>query len=91
MGTASESQAIVIGAGFGGLALAIRELAALRSLARLDDLRERAAAALVAQDDRAAGKVADDLLAAMAGNARTARGRAAASAASRAVRRLTRR
>lgn len=65
----------------GGLALAIRELSALRSLARLNDLRERAAAALVARDDRAAGKVADDLLAAMAGNARTARGRTAAAAA----------
>lgn len=65
----------------GGLALAIRELVALRSLARLDDLRDRAAAALLAREDRAAGKVADDLLAAMAGNARTARGRATVAAA----------
>lgn len=65
----------------GGLVLLGREFFALRSLARLDTLRERAARALLDKDDRAAAAVAADLLAAMAGNARTARGRAAVTAA----------
>ncbi len=65
----------------GGLVLLGREVFALRSLARLDTLRERAAKALLDKDDRAAAAVAADLLAAMAGNARTARGRAAVAAA----------
>ncbi|MBY0361412.1 MAG: YcjF family protein [Phreatobacter sp.] len=65
----------------GGLALLLREILALRSLARLDSLRERAAQALRDKDDRAAGRVADDLLAAMGGNARTARGRTAVQSA----------
>ena len=65
----------------GGLVLLGREVFALRSLARLDTLRERAARALLDKDDRAAAAVAADLLAAMAGNARTARGRAAVAAA----------
>jgi putative membrane protein len=65
----------------GGLALLGREVFALRSLARLDTLRERAARALLDKDDRAAARVAADLLAAMAGNARTARGRTAVQAA----------
>ncbi|MGQ3356771.1 MAG: TIGR01620 family protein, partial [Phreatobacter sp.] len=55
----------------GGLALLAREVFALRSLARLDTLRERAARALLDKDDQAAARVAGDLLAAMAGNART--------------------
>ncbi len=65
----------------GGLVLLGREIFALRSLARLDTLRERAARALLDRDDRAAAAVAADLIAAMAGNARTARGRAAVTAA----------
>lgn len=65
----------------GGLALLGREIFALRSLARLDTLRERAVQALLDKDDRAAARVAGDLLAAMAGNARTARGRIAVQAA----------
>lgn len=65
----------------GGLALLAREVFALRSLARLDTLRERAARALLDKDDQAAARVAGDLLAAMAGNARTARGRTAVQAA----------
>lgn len=65
----------------GGLVLLGREVFALRSLARLDTLRERAAKALLDKDDRAAAAVAADLVAAMAGNARTARGRAAVAAA----------
>ncbi|MDP3544933.1 MAG: TIGR01620 family protein [Phreatobacter sp.] len=65
----------------GGLVLLGREIFALRSIARLDTLRERAARALLDRDDRAAGAVAADLIAAMAGNARTARGRAAVTAA----------
>lgn len=65
----------------GGLVLLGREVFALRSLARLDTLRERAARALLDKDDRAAAAVAADLVAAMAGNARTARGRAAVAAA----------
>ncbi len=65
----------------GGFVLLGREVFALRSLARLDTLRERAARALLDKDDRAAAAVAADLLAAMAGNARTARGRAAVAAA----------
>lgn len=65
----------------GGLVLLGREVFALRSLTRLDTLRERAAQALLDKDDRAAAAVAADLVAAMAGNARTARGRAAVAAA----------
>ena len=65
----------------GGFVLLGREVFALRSLARLDTLRERAAKALLDKDDRAAAAVAADLVAAMAGNARTARGRAAVAAA----------
>lgn len=65
----------------GGLVLLLREIVALRSLARLDSLRERAAQALRDKDDRAAARVAEDLLAAMGGNARTARGRTAVQAA----------
>lgn len=65
----------------GGLALALREIVALRSLARLDTLRERAAKALLDRDDRAAGAAADALVAAMAANPLTARGRAAVAAA----------
>ncbi|WP_296570821.1 YcjF family protein [Phreatobacter sp.] len=65
----------------GGLALLLREIVALRSLARLDSLRESAAQALRDKDDRAAARVAADLLAAMSGNARTARGRTAVQAA----------
>lgn len=65
----------------GGLVLLGREVFALRSLARLDTLRERAAKALLDKDDRAAAAVAADLVAAMAGNARTARGRVAVAAA----------
>lgn len=65
----------------GGLVLLGREVFALRSLARLDTLRERAAKALLDKDDRSAAAVATDLVAAMAGNARTARGRAAVAAA----------
>lgn len=65
----------------GGLALLVREAFALRSLTRLDTLRERAARALLDKDDQAAARVAGDLLAAMAGNARTARGRTAVQAA----------
>jgi putative membrane protein len=65
----------------GGLVLLGREVFALRSLARLDTLRERAAKALRDKDDRAAAAVAADLVAAMAGNAHTARGRAAVAAA----------
>lgn len=65
----------------GGLVLLGREIFALRSLARLDTLRERAAKALRDKDDRAAVAVAADLVAAMARNARTARGRAAVAAA----------
>jgi len=65
----------------GGLVLLGREVFALRSLARLDTLRERAARALLEKDDRASAAVAADLVAAMAGNARTARGRAAVVAA----------
>lgn len=65
----------------GGLVLLGREIFALRSLARLDTLRERAAKALLDKDDRAAAAVAADLVAAMAGNARTARGRATVAAA----------
>lgn len=65
----------------GGFVLLGREVFALRSLARLDTLRERAAKALLDKDDRAAAAVAADLVAAMAGNSRTARGRAAVAAA----------
>lgn len=64
-----------------GLVLAGRELFALRSLRRLDELRLRAEKALAEKDDRAAAVVAADLVSAMAGNARTARGRAAVAAA----------
>lgn len=63
------------------LVLAAREVLALRSLARLDTLREQAAGALARGDGRACGVAADALIAAMAGNARTARGRAAVAEA----------
>lgn len=59
-----------------GLVLIAREGMALRSLARLDDLREQAAIALAQGDKQACGAAADALVSAMAANARTARGRA---------------
>ncbi|MGL4290400.1 MAG: YcjF family protein [Phreatobacter sp.] len=58
-----------------GLVLLGRELMSLRRLARFDRLRERAEQALTAKDDRACAAVADDLVAALSGNPRTARGR----------------
>lgn len=64
-----------------GLVLVGREAFALRSLRRLDDLRLRAEKAIVQSDDGQAAAVAADLVAAMAGNARTAKGRAAVAAA----------
>lgn len=64
-----------------GLVLAGREMLALRRLRRLDDLRLRADKALVDKDDRAAAAVAADIMTAMAGNARTAKGRAAVALA----------
>lgn len=60
----------------GGLVLLGRELVSLRRLARFDRLRERAEQALAARDDRAAAAVANELVAALAGNPRTAKGRA---------------
>ncbi|WP_439575886.1 YcjF family protein [Phreatobacter sp.] len=62
--------------GLAALVLIARELLALRSLARLDMLREMAAEAVARGDGRACGLAADAVIAAMAGNARTARGRA---------------
>lgn len=59
-----------------GLVLLVREGLALRRLARFDRFRERAVAAIALRDDAEASRVAADLVAAMAGNARTARGRA---------------
>lgn len=63
------------------LVLIVREVLALRSLARLDGLREQAAIALAQGDKRACGAVADALVSAMVANARTARGRAAVAEA----------
>jgi putative membrane protein len=59
-----------------GLVLLVREMIALRRLARFDHLRERALAAIAVSDDLAAARVADDLIAALGANPRTARGRA---------------
>jgi putative membrane protein len=64
-----------------GVVLLGREVLALRRLRRLDDLRLRAEKALIDKDDRAAAGVAADLVTAMSGNARTAKGRAAAATA----------
>lgn len=58
------------------LAILIRELAALRRLARIDDLRARAEDALVQDDRHLARSVVSDLDALYKTNARTARGRA---------------
>ena len=59
-----------------GLVLLGREIISLRRLARFDRLRERAEQALATRDDRAAAAVAGDLVAALAANPRTAKGRA---------------
>jgi putative membrane protein len=64
-----------------GLVLFGREVLALKRLRRLDELRLRAEKALLDKDDRAAAGVAADLVIAMGGNARTARGRAAVATA----------
>lgn len=58
------------------LAILIRELAALRRLSRIDDLRARAEEALVQDDRNLARSVVSDLETLYASNARTARGRA---------------
>lgn len=63
------------------LVLAAREFLAIRRLAKLDTLRARAEAALASLDDKAAGAVAEELLALLSGHAATARGRAAYAAA----------
>lgn len=66
---------LVVAVGLSALVLAIRELAALRRLRRLDDLRAQAESAFVASDRRAAQGAADALRALYAARSDMAWGR----------------
>ncbi|MFD1701892.1 YcjF family protein [Methylopila henanensis] len=64
-------------AAFAGLAIVLREAAALMRLARIEDLRAEAEAAHLSDDAKAARKVVDEVVAIYAARPETARARAA--------------